>query len=117
MATAKKKAAKASAEQAPRTTWTRAEAEAHIRQTVGRCLGPRDPEKYAQWQRLMDQGKTEEARQISTRTGCGYDFAETVLAHPFDGQEREVVCPKCGVTTSYRAPVFDGLDETKKAKR
>jgi hypothetical protein len=48
----------------------------------------------------------------ASRPGCGYDFTETVLSNPLDGQERDYVCPRCGVTGSYRAPLFlpDGVE-------
>ena len=49
----------------------------------------------------MDAGKVEEARGVETRSGCGYDFSQTVLNHPFDGAEHETPCPKCGVVTSW----------------
>lgn len=41
---------------------------------------------------------------------CGYDFNETVLAGPFDGQEHGYICPKCGQTGTYIAPIFDMND-------
>lgn len=38
---------------------------------------------------------------------CGYDVNDLICAHPFDGQAREVTCPRCGTVISYRAPRFD----------
>ncbi len=38
---------------------------------------------------------------------CGYDFNQTVLATPFDGEEHEYKCPKCGVEGTFRTPWFE----------
>ncbi len=109
------KAAPNTPDQDAPTITTREQAEAHIRATVGHCLGPRDPAAYAAWLHLMAEGHEDEARKIVTRgikqpdgrlVPCGYPFAETVLAHAFDGKDHEAVCPQCGTTTSFRAPVF-----------
>lgn len=35
---------------------------------------------------------------------CGYDFNDTVVAGPWDGEEHDYKCPRCGVVGSYRAP-------------
>lgn len=37
---------------------------------------------------------------------CGYDFNETILAGPLDGDVHDYVCPRCGVKGTYRAPLF-----------
>lgn len=81
--------------------------DAHVRSLNLRCQGPRDEIAMAGWQRLMDKGLVEEARTIQTRTGCGYDFSQTVMAEPYDGAEHESTCPQCGVTTSWRSPTLE----------
>lgn len=96
--------------------WTQAGAEAHVRSLGLRCQGPQIPEAMERWQQLMADGKEEEARQVVTRAGCGQDFGETVLAEPFDGQEHESTCPKCGTVTRWRSPVFEGLETKAKGR-
>lgn len=54
------------------------------------------------------------ARLVDIRSGCGYDFNETILANPLDGKVREYECPKCKVKGEYRAPIFPA-DEDKSA--
>lgn len=93
-------------DQAAKPITTKAGMESHVRSLNLRCQGPRDDKQMAQWQGLMDAGKVEEARVIQTRTGCGYDFGQTVLSEPFDGAEHESTCPKCGVVTSWRSPTL-----------
>lgn len=110
----KRTAVAAATDEAPSTDHaitTRAEAEAHVRATVGRCMGTRDTAKYAEWQKFMDKGQVEEARSLQTRKGCGYEYAELVIAEPFDGEEHDVTCPKCGNKSSFRAPLFADLDD------
>lgn len=124
MTTRKKSSAKSKAKavaHAPDQTpearkWSRAEAETHIRSLNLRCLGPRDQMQMERWQGLMAEGKADEARTVATRVGCGYDFGLTVVSEPFDGSEHETPCPKCGVVTSWRSPVFEGLTVRAKAK-
>lgn len=41
------------------------------------------------------------------RQGCGYDFNETIVENPWDGETREVECPECGIVTCYTAPIFE----------
>jgi hypothetical protein len=33
---------------------------------------------------------------FSCNENCGFDVNDLICAHPFDGVEREVPCPKCG---------------------
>lgn len=53
------------------------------------------------------QARVREIARREARAGCGYDFNETVIAGPFDGEEHEYKCPNCGLTGVYRAPHFD----------
>lgn len=39
--------------------------------------------------------------------GCGYDFNQTILANPLDGEVYQYECPQCGTTGTYRAPLLD----------
>jgi len=83
-------------------------AEKTIRAIERRCRGPQ-PEKIAHViTKLLRTGKVEEAKSLDrvSRSGCGYDFNETILKNPLDGKEHDYKCPKCGVTGSYRAPKF-----------
>ena len=38
--------------------------------------------------------------------GCGWDLNEEIVKHPFDGAEHETECPNCGISMSWKAPVF-----------
>lgn len=38
--------------------------------------------------------------------GCGWDLNEEIVLHPFDGAEHTTECPNCGISMSWRAPVF-----------
>jgi hypothetical protein len=37
---------------------------------------------------------------------CGADFNDQIIAHPFDGEQRSVQCPKCGSVNVFTSPVF-----------
>ena len=39
--------------------------------------------------------------------GCGADFNDIICAGPFDGQQHEYTCPKCGQKGQYGAPYFE----------
>lgn len=39
--------------------------------------------------------------------GCGWDLNEEIIKHPFDGGEHVTECPNCGISISWKAPVFD----------
>ena len=39
--------------------------------------------------------------------GCGRDFNDEVCAHPFDGEAREYLCPDCGLTGTFRSPLYE----------
>ena len=41
---------------------------------------------------------------------CGYDFNDTVVAGPWDGELHNYQCPRCGVVGSYRSPLFENLE-------
>lgn len=80
-------------------------------------IAPTDLRRYAQ-ARLASRRNAEEALADALRahqgdvgTPCGRDFNEEVLAHPFDGEEREYACPQCGVTGSYRSPLILTVEE------
>ena len=38
--------------------------------------------------------------------GCGWDLNEEIVGHPFDGAEHTTECPNCGISISWKAPVF-----------
>lgn len=108
--------------------WTRKEAEAHVRSLGLRCKGPVIPARMEHWQGLMADGKIDDARLVVTRgipndahpdgyVPCNQDIGDAVIALPFDGSEQERTCPRCGTMNGWRQPVFDGLDETKAAKK
>lgn len=44
--------------------------------------------------------------------GCGADFNDIICAGPFDGEQHEYVCPKCGQVGLYGAPLFE-LEESR----
>lgn len=50
-------------------------------------------------------------RAVRARAGdvgkaCRYDFNETIIRHPFDGQERAYACPRCKSKGTFRSPFF-----------
>lgn len=85
---------------------TREEAEARIRRVRRTCRGPLPEEAQERIEEALAEGDTGLARRLDrdNREGCGADFNEIVLAGPFDGEEHEYECPKCGVTGTYVAP-------------
>lgn len=74
---------------------TREEQQAEQATIIRRCRGPR-----------LDLGEG----PSELRAGCGYDFNRILLAGPFDGEEHEYECPKCGVTGTYTAPLYPEED-------
>ena len=71
------------------------------------CKGPPiDPSTFDQAKRNMVRGLIPLSADKTLRTPCGYDFNKVILSYPFDGEEHEVFCPKCGVKTSFRSPTF-----------
>lgn len=44
---------------------------------------------------------------IDSREGCGADFNDELIKHPFDGQDRKADCYKCGVTTFFTSPFYE----------
>lgn len=44
---------------------------------------------------------------LDMRAGCGADFNDIICAHPFDGQQREYRCPRCGQTGPFTSPYFE----------
>ncbi len=85
------------------------EQEAIVRAVGHTCRGPLSDEDREEVNRLLAEGKAAEAREVDRtgRTRCGYDFNETILSNPLDGEEHEYECPDCGVTGRYIAPLFD----------
>lgn len=85
------------------------EIEEIVRSVGHTCRGPLPDDIRSDVIRLLAEGDAGEARRLDDagRPGCGYDFNDTILSNPLDGQEHEYKCPDCGVTGSYRAPVFD----------
>jgi hypothetical protein len=117
-------------DQDPPVVTTREQAVALIRAIERRCRGrlgsrvaPKDatPEECDAAEKghraliadALKLGDEAVAKQIDseTRRPCGYDFNETILAGPLDGQEHAYACPTCGVVGSYRAPMFPELVE------
>lgn len=41
----------------------------------------------------------------SFQENCGQDFNAVISTYPFDGQSRDVVCPKCGAPQHFQSPV------------
>ena len=37
---------------------------------------------------------------------CGWDLNQEIVKHPFDGAEHITECPNCGISMSWKAPVF-----------
>ncbi|MGH2628626.1 MAG: hypothetical protein ACRDHY_18470 [Anaerolineales bacterium] len=61
--------------------------------------------------RLANRGSAEDtlidalrAHQADVGQPCGRDFNEEILGYPFDGEEREYECPRCGVRGTFRSP-------------
>jgi hypothetical protein len=48
---------------------------------------------------------------LDTRSGCGADFNQYIIANKFDGKNHLVTCTKCGLEHEYQAPWFEGLTE------
>ena len=73
------------------------------------CHGDLSPEIRAQVVEMLQEGKHDEARMfdVANRPGCGYNFNDTIIAGPLDGQVHNYTCPDCGVKGTYRAPWFD----------
>lgn len=40
------------------------------------------------------------------RSRCGFDVNDLIVKQPFDGQERTLVCPKCGQQINITSPYF-----------
>ena len=80
-----------------------------VRSVGHTCRGPLPDDIRADVVRLLAEGDAEEARRLDDagRPGCGYDFNETILSNPLDGEEQEYVCSSCGVIGVYRAPIFN----------
>jgi hypothetical protein len=47
------------------------------------------------------------AREQDRNKPCGLDFNDTIIAHPFDGQLRAYICPRCGTTGEFRSPTYE----------
>jgi hypothetical protein len=72
---------------------------AYMRALAGRMETMRDAVIAAARTKRADVGE-----------GCGRDFNDEVCAQPFDGEEREAKCPKCGTVARYRSPVIKVSD-------
>lgn len=92
---------------------TKDEMIAHVRMIGRKCRGPLAPDARKIVSLLLAEGKTQEAQKAAValdkakRKPCGYDFNETILAAPFDGEIHKYKCPKCGLVGVYRAPQFE----------
>ncbi len=89
-------------------TMTKKAAEAEIRGVARRCRGTLDAGARKAVNALLEEGRLAEARASdrANRSGCGFDFNETVAEGSWDGKIHEYECPKCGLKGEYRAPVF-----------
>ncbi|MGH9886145.1 MAG: hypothetical protein ACREBE_11485 [bacterium] len=59
---------------------------------------------------LLHDGHTVAASlvdNVARAKACGADFNDIVCAGPLDGQPHEYKCPKCGVTGTYNAPLYE----------
>lgn len=85
------------------------EQEAQVRAVGHTCRGPLSDEDRTEVNKLLAAGNTVEARKVDKagRAGCGYDFNNTILSNPLDGEEHEYECPACGLTGIYIAPLFE----------
>ena len=115
----------------PNTLTTRAEAAAWVRRVAKPCRGPLKEGVQEQINALLAE-RTEAARQAAAELGqkfrgiprkdpnkgivydrCGADFNEQILSQALDGKDgHTAVCPKCGVTTTYKAPWFPELPDS-----
>jgi hypothetical protein len=79
-----------------------------IRSIERRCRGPLAEGAQEIISKLLADGQLDEARALdaASRQGCGQDWNEVILQHPFDGKAHETPCPKCGVLVRWTAPVF-----------
>jgi hypothetical protein len=50
---------------------------------------------------------TNQVLSQKTAGRCGYDFNETIITNPWDGEIHEYKCPKCNVRGEYRSPLFN----------
>ena len=85
------------------------EQEAIVRAVGHTCRGLLSDEDREEVNKLLADGNTAEAQKVDRagRAGCGYDFNETILSNPLDGEEHDYECPRCGLTGIYIAPLFD----------
>lgn len=94
---------------------TREEAEYLVRSQGRWCKGPKKEGADAEYAKMREvvgmTGGQEQGFDLATmdavlREGCGYDFNEVLMQYPLDGNEHFVPCPKCGMTISFRSPIF-----------
>lgn len=83
--------------------------ELEIRSIPRRCRGPLHPDAAEKVTEAIRAGELEAAATLDKagRKGCGYDFNETIMAGPMDGEEHVYTCPSCGLQGEYRAPYFE----------
>lgn len=93
-------------------TFTHDQAIEMIRAIDRRCLGKLPGEARERINQFLMAGESDQARRMNqaARVECGADFNDIIVAGPWDGQEHNYQCPACGLTGSYRAPVFPGLE-------
>lgn len=113
------------------STYTRADAEAHVRSFRRVCRGPLPPETRVVVNALLAGGFKVAARhydkhgglikdlpvklppeiqkleEVPGRERCNRDFNDTICAGPFDGKEHKYKCGHCGVEGTYIAPFFN----------
>jgi len=65
-----------------------------------------NPKTFDQAKRDMVRGLIPLSADKALRIPCGYDFNKTILSYPFDGADHNVICPRCGIETSFKSPIF-----------
>lgn len=51
--------------------------------------------------------ETLRSHQADLGNGCGRDFNDEICANPFDGEVRSYNCPNCGLSGTYRSPLYE----------
>lgn len=84
------------------------EAKTHIMKVRNMCRGPfKTPDLLSQKQRLLKEGRIEEAKQIDNtgRIPCRFNLSETIASMPpsrWNGEEQNYHCPRCGMPHHFR---------------
>lgn len=71
-------------------------------------------------------GRFQDLLDLRRKEGCGYNFNDFILSHPFDGHDygliyddennliadRRTPCPWCGILISWKAPLYEVDDDS-----